>query len=313
MSESILSAPHFHDEEAAYKFVEANLWPNGPVCPHCGVIGAHYQLQGKSTRIGLWKCKDCRKPFTVKIGTIFESSHIKLCHWLQAMFLIASSKKGISLNQLHRTLGVTLKTAWFMTHRLREAMKDDGSFLGGHGGIVEADETFYGNIKGARRPGKRGGAGHKHKILSLVERNGNARSFHVANVDHRNLKPILVSQIKQDTHLMTDGARHYKQIGEEFAMHESTNHLAKEYARPSDKVKGVTVHSNTVESFFGLLKRGLVGTYHHVSEAHLQRYVTEFDFRFTNRVANGIDDVMRAERLLKSVKGKRLTYRTTVQ
>lgn len=306
---SVLSAEYFHDEAAAYKFVEGHLWPHGPVCPHCGVIGAHYELKGKTTRSGLWKCKDCRKPFTVKIGTIFESSHIKLHLWLQAITLIAASKKGISSNQLHRTLGITLKSAWFLSHRIREAMKDDGSILGGGGGIVEADETYFGAKKGVKV--RRGGA-HKHKILALVERDGKTRSFHVASVDHRNLKPILLSQIDKDTHLMTDGAQHYKAIGQEFTAHESTNHLAKEYAKPS-KVEGRTVHSNTVESYFGLLKRGLVGTFHHVSEHHLQRYVTEFDFRFSNRISQGIDDSQRALNLLKGAKGKRLTYQTTVQ
>jgi transposase-like protein len=309
---SILSAPHFHNEEAAYDFVEAKVWPRGPVCPHCGGVERNSKMQGKSTRIGVYKCYDCRKPFTVKVGTIFESSHIPLRLWLQAIFLIASSKKGISSNQLHRTLGVTLKSAWFMSHRIREAMKDDGGILGGGGGIVEADETFFGNIKGRRRPTKGGGGDHKHKILSLVERDGRTRSFHVANVDHRNLKPILLSQIAKDTHLMTDGAHHYQAIGKEFAEHESVNHTQGEYARKSVRA-GIKAHTNTVEGYFGLLKRGLVGTYHHVSEKHLQRYVTEFDFRYSNRVALGVNDVDRAGKLLRGVVGKRLTYKTTAQ
>jgi len=323
MSDSILSAPYFHDEQAAYSFVEARLWSEGKqVCPHCGVIGEHYELKGKSTRVGVRKCRDCRKPFTVKVGTIFESSHIALRLWLQAIFLIASSKKGISSNQLHRTLGITLKSAWFMSHRIREAMGDDGAILGGGGEIVEADETYFGEIKGAKRAVKGGGGAHKHKIVSLVQRTGATRSFHVANVDHNNLKPILTKHIAKDSHLMTDGAQHYKKIGAEFDTHESTNHHQKEYAKPS-KIEGRTVHSNTVESYFSLLKRGLVGTFHHVSEAHLQRYVTEFDFRFSHRetkekidgkwVRTGPNDGERAERLLKGVKGKRLTYKTTVQ
>jgi transposase-like protein len=308
MAESFLSQPHFHNEEAAYAFVEARLWPNGPVCPHCGVIGGHYQLKGKSTRIGVWKCKDCRKPFTVKVGTIFESSHIPLRLWLQAIFLIASSKKGISSNQLHRTLGVTLKSAWFMSHRIREAMKDSGGLLGGGGEIVEADETYYGKIEGKSVKGKFDKAS---KILALVERNGRTRSFHVANIDHKNLKPILLSQIAKDSHLMTDGASHYRSIGPQFAMHEAVNHTQGEYARKSKK-RGVVAHSNTVECYFGILKRGLVGTYHHVSEEHLQRYVTEFDFRFSNRVALGVNDSERAHNLLCGVVGKRLTYKTVM-
>jgi transposase-like protein len=309
MTESILSAPHFHNEEAAYAFVEARIWPRGPVCPHCGGVERNSKLEGKSTRIGVYKCYDCRKPFTVKVGTIFEASHIALRLWLQAIYLIASSKKGISSNQLHRTLGVTLKSAWFMSHRIREAMKDSGDILGSGGGIVEADETFYGHKKGM--PSKPGGD-NAHKILSLVERDGKARSFHVANVDHRNLKPILLSQISKQSHLMTDGASHYRVLGREFARHESVNHTQGEYARKS-KVKGVTAHTNTVEGYFGLLKRGLVGTYHHVSEKHLQRYVTEFDFRFSNRVSLGVDDPQRANKLLRGVIGKRLTYKTTAQ
>lgn len=310
MSESFLSQPFFHSEVAAYEFVEARLWPNGVVCPHCGEIGKAGKLQGASTRIGTWKCYGCRKPFTVKVGTIFESSHIKLNLWLQAIFLIASSKKGISSNQLHRTLGITLKSAWFMSHRIREAMRDDDSgLLGGGGSIVEADETYMAPKKGA----KTSHAGHhRSKVVSLVQRDGKTRSFHVANVDGANLKPILMAHIAKDSHLMTDGAMHYRKIGKEFALHESTNHMMKEYAKPS-KVKGVSAHSNTVESYFAVLKRGITGTYHHVSEEHLQRYVDEFDFRFSNRKSLGVDDATRAERLLKGVVGKRLTYETITQ
>jgi transposase-like protein len=310
MSESILSSPFFHNEEAAYAYVEARVWPHGPVCPKCGVIGRAGKLGGASTRIGVYKCYDCRKPFTVKVGTIFESSHIALRLWLQAIFLIAASKKGISANQLHRTLGITLKSAWFMGHRIREAMRDDaGGLLGGGGAIVEADETFMGAKKGEK---KVSAGHHRSKVVSLVQRDGKTRSFHVANVDAENLKPILLANIAKDSHLMTDGAGHYRPIGKEFALHESTNHQQKEYAKPS-KVFGVSAHSNTVESYFAILKRGIVGTYHHVSEAHLQRYVDEFDFRFSNRKALGVDDVQRADLLLKGVVGKRLTYETVAQ
>lgn len=310
MSESILSQPCFHSEEAAYEFIEARLWANGVVCPHCGEIGKAGKLQGASTRIGTWKCYGCRKPFTVKVGTIFESSHIKLHLWLQAIFLIASSKKGISSNQLHRTLGVTLKSAWFMSHRIREAMKDgDPGMLGGGGSIVEADETFMTPKKGEK---VKAAGHHRAKVVTLVQRDGKTRSFHVANVDAANLRPILMAHIAKDSHLMTDGAGHYRPIGKEFALHESTNHQAKEYAKPS-KVAGVSAHSNTVEAYFSVLKRGITGTYQRVSEQHLQRYVDEFDFRFSNRKSLGVDDMTRADRLLKGVVGKRLTYETIAQ
>jgi transposase-like protein len=300
MSESFLSQPHFHNEEAAYAHIEARIWPHGPVCPKCGVIGRSGKLGGASTRIGVYKCYECRKPFTVKVGTIFESSHIPLRIWLQAIFLIASSKKGISANQLHRTLGVTLKSAWFLGHRIREAMKDDAGILGGGGSIVEADEVYLGPKRGK---GKRAG----ESVLSLVQRDGKTRSFHVANIDGNNLKPLLLANISKDSHLMTDGAQLYRVVGKEFALHEHTNHGSGEYAKPS-KVAGVSAHSNTVESYFAILKRGIIGTYHHVSKEHLQRYCDEFDFRFSNRKALGVDDVTRADRLLKAVVGKRLTY-----
>ena len=311
MSESILSSPFFHNEEAAYAYVEARVWPHGPVCPKCGVIGRSGKLSGTSTRIGVYKCYDCRKPFTVKVGTIFESSHIALRLWLQAIFLIAASKKGISANQLHRTLGITLKSAWFMSHRIREAMRDDaGGLLGGGGSIVEADETYMVPKKGIKT--NQGGGSHRTKVLSLVQRDGKTRSFHVANIDGDNLKPILRANIAKDSHLMTDGAMLYRSIGKEFALHEHTNHHEKEYAKPS-KVKGVSAHSNTVEAYFAILKRGIVGTYHHVSEEHLQRYVDEFDFRFSNRKSLGVDDAQRADLLLRGVVGRRLTYETVAQ
>lgn len=300
MSESFLSQPHFHNEEAAYAYIEARIWPNGPVCPKCGVIGRSGKLGGASTRIGVYKCYECRKPFTVKVGTIFESSHIALRIWLQAIFLIASSKKGISANQLHRTLGVTLKSAWFLGHRIREAMKDDGGLLGGGGAVVEADEVYLGPKRGK---GKRSG----ESVVSLVQRDGKTRSFHIANIDGNNIKPILLANIAKDSHLMTDGAWVYRVAGKEFERHEHTNHHQGEYAKPS-KVAGVSAHSNTVESYFAIMKRGIIGTYHHVSKEHLQRYCDEFDFRFSNRKALGVDDATRADRLLKSVVGKRLTY-----
>lgn len=303
MSESILSAPHFHNEEAAYAYVEARIWPNGPVCPRCGVLGRSGKLQGKSTRVGVYKCYECRKPYTVKVGTVFESSHIPLRIWLQAIFLVASSKKGISANQLHRTLGVTLKSAWFLAHRIREAMRDDGDLLGGNGAIVEADEVYIGPKKAKGEKGRRNG----ESVVTLVQRDGKTRSFHVANVTAENVRPILLANIAKDSHLMTDGAGLYRSVGKEFALHEHTNHQQGEYAKPSS-VEGVSAHSNTVEGFFAILKRGITGTFHHVSPAHLQRYADEFSFRFSNRTALGVDDITRADRLLRGIVGKRLQY-----
>jgi transposase-like protein len=309
---SALSRPHFQDANKAREYLEATRWPNGPICPHCGVIGDHYQLDGKAHRRGLWKCHDCREQFSVTVGTVFERSKIALNVWLQAVYLLCSSKKGMSSHQLHRTLGVTYKTAWFMSHRIREAFRDGSAGpIGGGGKIVEADETFWGTITGMtpKRKGRGGGWRHKHKILALVERDGRARSFHVANVTHETLKPILQSQIAKDSHLMTDAASHYRTLKGGFLSHETVNHARKQYAKKSRAIKGEVAHSNTVESYFGIFKRGLMGTYHHVSEAHLQRYCTEFDFRFSYRTAQGFDDAQRANIALKQIGGKRLLYK----
>lgn len=302
---SILSADHFHNEEAAYAWVEARVWPNGPVCPHCGETERIGKLKGKSTRIGVHKCYKCRKPFTVKVGTIFEDSHIPLRFWLQAIHLIASSKKGISANQLHRTLGVTLKSAWFLGHRVREAMRV-GSFaapLGGNGssGVVEADETFIGKKKGVKKP--KGGTGHKHAVLSLVERGGDVRSVHVPDVTARTVVPIVNDNIAREARVMTDNAAtYYNKL--EAASHEAVNHADGEYVRGD-------VHTNTVEGYFSIFKRGMKGVYQHCGERHLHRYLAEFDFRYNNRVGRGIGDAERADRILVGVVGKRLTYRTT--
>jgi transposase-like protein len=301
---SELNKPHFQDADKAREYLEALRWPNGPACPHCGSVShEHYALKGKAHRPGLWKCKDCREQFSVTVGTVFERSKIALHVWLQAVYLLCASKKGMSSHQLHRILGVTYKTAWFMTHRIREAYHvPNAGPVGGGGKIVEADETYYGRIKGVKTaPGGKS----SHKILALVERDGKTRSFHVADVTHTTLKPILLAQIDKDTHLMTDGASQYKHVSKDFKLHESVNHSQNEYSKAS-KVKGVRAHTNTVESYFGLLKRGLVGTYHHVSEKHLQRYCTEFDFRFSNRTTT---DAERTDQALKQIGGKRLTYR----
>ena len=301
---SSVSDKHFHDERAAYGYVEARIWPDGPVCPHCGNADPSRMklFAGKSTRLGVRQCNECRKPFTVKIGTIFESSHVPLRIWLQAIHMICSSKKGVSSNQLHRTFGVTLKTAWFMSHRLREAIRSgDLAPMGGPGIIVEIDETFIGNK--ADMPKRRGFA-HKHAVLSLVERGGKVRSFHVAGTTAAHLVPILRANIAKETAVMTDEAGQYAHLGKEFASHEYVNHSAGEYGRGD-------VHTNTLEGFYSVFKRGMKGIYQHCSEKHLHRYVAEFDFRYSNRIGLGVDDVARADRVLNGVSRKRLTYRTT--
>jgi transposase-like protein len=305
---SILNAPHFHDEEAAYKWVEARVWPKGRVCPHCGVVDQSASLKGKSTRIGTYKCYACRKPFTVKVGTIFEASHVKLHIWLQAIFLIVSSKKGISANQLHRTLGVTLKTAWFMGHRIREAMDNNTGPLGGEGKVVEADETFIGRPDSVFINGKgwveMRGVATKRKVISLVERGGRVRSIKVDDLTGETIRRVLLENVAPESRLHTDEAQHYKRPGKAFAKHERVNHSEEEYARGD-------VTTNTVEGFFGIFKRGMRGIYQHCGEQHLQRYLYEFDFRYNNRIALGVDDATRADNALKGVLGKRLTYRTT--
>jgi transposase-like protein len=311
MSDSILSDPIFHSEKAAYAYIEARLWPNGPVCPHCGVIGNSAKLAGKSTRIGVHKCRDCRKPFTVKVGTIFESSHIPLNVWLQAIFLVASSKKGVSSNQIHRMLGVTLKSAWFMSHRIREAMRS-GNFapFGVDGGVVEVDETFIGHDKSIKPKGEKRGRGyhHKNKVLSLVDRNtGQARSIVVDDVRASTLVPLVRANLSREAILMTDDHGVYKVVGKEFAAHHVVKHQDGEYVSKLDRA----IHTNTIEGFFSVFKRGMKGVYQHCAHNHLHRYLAEFDFRYNNRKALGVEDSERAEKLLAGVVGKRLTYRTT--
>ena len=304
-----LNQPHFQDPDKAREYLESQVWPNGPVCPHCGVIGEHYVLSGKSARPGLYKCKACREPFTVTVGTVFERSKVGLHLWLQAVHLMSASKKGISAKQLERMLGVTYKTAWFMAHRIREAMTaDPKNLLGGPGssGIVEADETYWGTAKaedGIKYPAKTGGGySPKMKIFSLVERQGAKRSYHVPNVTAATLGPILKAQVSKTARLMTDEANFYRKPGAHFASHETVNHARSEYSRGD-------VSSNTAESSFAILKRGLVGTFHSVSEQHLQRYANEFDFRWNTRQSLGFSDVARADQVLHGITGKRLTYR----
>jgi transposase-like protein len=304
---SILSAHHFHDEAAAFAKVESVLWPQGPVCPHCGCmgrIGAIKPNAEKRVRMGLKKCGDCKKQFTVRMGTIFEESKLPLHIWLQAIHLMCSSKKGVSAHQLHRTLEITYKSAWFLAHRIREAMRsDDLSPFGQGGGVVEADETFIG-----RKPGmeKRVGYEHKFKVLSLVDRStGRARSMVVDTITAPEIVPLVRANIAREAHLMTDEARHYVRIGREFAAHSFVRHARDEYVRYETPL----VTTNTIEGFFSIFKRGMRGVYQHCSEKHLHRYLAEFDFRYSERIALGVDDTMRTEKALKGVLGKRLSYR----
>ena len=306
MSKSIISASHFHNEEAAYAFIEARIWPNGPVCPKCGSKERIGKLQGKSTRIGIYKCYACRKPFTVKMGTIFEDSHVSMRLWLQAIYLLSASKKGFSANQLHRTLGVTLKTAWFMGHRIREAMREgDLAPFGSNGGTVEVDETFLWNDPNV--PVKRGYA-HKNKVLSLVDReSGEARSIVIDDLSAKAVVPILKENIAHEAKVMTDDAGQYRYLNEHFSEHGCVCHSTGEYVSLVNR----SIHTNTVEGFFSIFKRGMKGVYQHCKKQHLHRYLAEFDFRYSKRIARGIDDAQRAEKILSGVVGKRLTYQTT--
>ena len=303
MSKSIFSAPHFNDEAAAYAFVERHLWADGRVCPHCGVVDRSGPLQGKSNRVGLYKCYACRKPFTVKVGTIFEASHIQMRDWLTAMHLICSSKKGISANQLHRTLGITLKSAWFMAHRIREAMKPGRPTpMGDDGGFVEADETYFGQK--ADKPKPLHGGGHKHVVMALVERGGRVRSLYMPAMHKRDAQDVVKHHVSPKAHLRTDESNLYFGIEEWVASHATVNHSRDEYVRGD-------ASTNTAEGVFGLFKRGMVGTYQHCKVQHLQRYLNEFDFRYSNRKRLGIEDEGRSVKALKGAAGKRLTYRTT--
>ncbi|MEX2643114.1 MAG: IS1595 family transposase [Acetobacterales bacterium] len=296
-----LTNPIFHNVDAARKHLEAIMWPEGPVCPHCGETENVKRLAGKSHRPGLCQCNSCRKNFTVTVGTVLERSKIPLNKWVLAFHLLASSKKGMSAHQLHRSLGVTYKTAWFMAHRIREAMREiNPGPLGGGNKVVEADETYVG---GKARNAQRGApVPKKEAVIALLERDGRVRSTHVPSVNHRNLRPILVSQVDRKSYLMTDEAPVYKGIGKEYAGHGSVNHSIDEY------VRGSFWHTNTVESYFSIMKRGINGVYQHVSQQHLKRYLGEFDFRYNERK---VSDAERALIALKGIEGKRLTYRRT--
>jgi transposase-like protein len=307
MADALHTLPRFTDEDAAREHLEALLWPNGPVCPHCGGADRNSRLNGRAHRPGLLFCGDCRTQFTVTIGTVFESSKVPLHKWVYAVHLMCASKKGISSKQLERMLGVSYKTAWFMAHRIREAMNiEPTGKMGGDGGAVEVDETYWGNV-GKQRPGARG-ADHKMKIVSLVDRStGKKLSVHVPNVTAKTVGAVMQKHISPSAALMTDEAAIYTKIGPGFASHDSVNHSREEYVNPIRP----WIHTNTVEGSFSILKRGLTGTFHSVSEQHLQRYCAEFDFRWNTRIANGFDDTQRAAELLRNVSGKRLTYRRT--
>jgi transposase-like protein len=301
MAKSVLDSDRFHKEEAAFAYVEAQLWPNGPVCPHCQASGDKIgRLQGKTTRIGLRKCYACRKPFTVRIGTIFEDSKLPLRLWLQAIHLLCASKKGISTRQLQRMLGCGMKTAWHLGHRIRLTM-DPGAAdpMGGAGKTVEMDETELSRSRKTKRPVGFSRKTHNPRVFSLVERGGNVRSL---VLDHRTVGPMVRKHVHKDSRLVTDSAQHYKFTGH--AAHESVDHSKFEWARED-------VHTNTLEGFFSVFKRGLIGTYQHVDSKHLERYLAEFDFRFNNRAKLGITDIQREAIAVRGTKGKRLTYETT--
>jgi transposase-like protein len=301
-----LSDPIFTNAEAARKHLEATRWPQGPICPHCGTVNEATYVGGKAARAGCYQCNACREQFSVTVGTVFERSKVPLNKWLMASYLMASSKKGVSAHQLHRSLGVTYKTAWFMAHRLREAMvTPDTTKMGGGGGVVEADETFFGKNPDAKVTKFPGSA--MNRVLTLVERDGRARSFVVADFRLETLEPILFANISHTAHLMTDEAKHYMRPGRSFASHHSVNHAQDEYVRAGNP----KITSNTVEGYFSIFKRGMSGIYQHCGSQHLHRYLAEFDFRYTNRAGQGVDDTMRSDELLRGIGGKRLTYRRT--
>jgi transposase-like protein len=309
MSDANLQNPIFTDETKAREWLETRVWPNGVVCPHCGNADATRitALKGEAHRTGVYQCNECREQFTCTVGTVFERSKIPLTKWLAALFMLASSKKGISAHQVHRSLGISYKSTWFMMHRLREAMRigDLMPPMGGAGSIVEIDETFIGRKEGVEK--RRGGA-HKNIVLSLIERGGEARSFHVDSTKKEDIIPIVKANIAKETHVMTDESNTYSGLGKHFKSRDFVDHSRKEYAY-TDHVRNLTISINSAEGYYSVFKRGMKGVYQHCAEKHLHRYVAEFDFRHSNRSAVGVEDMERAEKLAAGIVGKRLTYR----
>jgi transposase-like protein len=310
---NLLDNPIFQDETRAREWVESQVWANGVVCPHCGNADQEKvgQLEGKAHRPGVWKCYECREQFTCTVGTVLERSKIPLTKWVAALFLMTASKKGVSAHQVHRMLGISYKSTWFLMHRLREAMRTGGlEPLGGEGKVVEADETYFGKADVSTPSKSRYGRPYlkkgKHKnnrpIVALVERGGKVRSFHVAVATKSNVSQIVRENVAKESRLMTDESNLYKDLTGDFASHDTVKHSTGEYVRGE-------ITTNTIESYFSVFKRGMRGTYQHCAEKHLHRYLAEFDFRYNNRIALGVDDKDRADQLAKGIVGKRLTYR----
>jgi transposase-like protein len=308
---SNLQNPIFQDDDKAREWLEARVWPTGPICPHCGVTSEYVtKLVGKAHRPGVYQCNECREQFTVTVKTVFERSKIPLTKWLAALFLLTASKKGVSAHQIHRSLGISYKSAWFMMHRLREALRSGGlAPMGGEGRVVEIDETVFGKVEGAPKETYSGwGQQWRNTVLSLVERGGSVRSFHVDGTTIATLVPIIRANVSRESAIMTDEASWYKNLNKEgvFTSHDSVNHKQEEYVRYSAER---TIHTNTVEGYYSIFKRGMKGVYQHCKEKHLHRYLAEFDFRYNTRTALGYTDLMRAEIAATGIKGKRLTYR----
>ena len=302
---SDLDNPAFHDDDAARQHLESIHWPDGPICPHCGERERVTRLDGVAHRSGVVQCNACRRQFTVTVGTVLERSKIPLHKWVHAMHLMCASKKGVSAHQLHRMFGISYKSAWFMAHRLREALRDPSpEGLGGTGKIVEADETYFGDKDVVTKRTKRGKSGlsGKRAVLGLVERGGKVRTVHINEVSAANVSDIVRRNLSRESRLMTDESRLYIKVGEEFTQHQSVCHSAEEYVRDD-------VHTNTIEGYFSVFKRGMKGIYQHCGEAHLHRYLSEFDFRYNTRTKLGFTDADRAVVAWLGAKGKRLTYR----
>src|SRR6185312_14855127 len=296
----------YHNEDAARAHYERIRWPDGRTCPHCGTVDNSVLLKGKSTRPGIYKCRDCRKPFTATMGTIYERSHIPLHKWLLATHLMVSSKKGISALQLHRNLGFgSYRTAWFMAHRIREAMKsDDTTPMGQGGGDVFADETYFG--RDPAKYGNRMAIRNMNQILTLVDRTTGRSTSMIFDdtLTNANVRLILEANIAKEARLITDDARHYRLVGKEFAAHGFVSHTSGEYVHADDS----SITTNQIEGFFGIFKRGMRGIYQHCGKQHLHRYLAEFDFRYTNRIATGCDDRECARRSVAGTVGRRLMY-----